>query len=233
MSNLWIDRSFSSTVLFFYGHWSDLRDVDDRGGRSHFFWLRLRSCTKIFESVSGNFQIWESDSCSDSGYHRSNWEFTYVFTLGNDHADSCYCRNGNMTPGSVCHKFLTPDSKEERRTLPESTPTHRIRGHLLWVPFDVICCRWSAATLHLYQDWLLNPTVYGRSWRNAETQCYLGYYSKYKFETVGLTFSNGLWYRQWLQNRLQIFKFEALLFDRLLFCDMTLINWQQRMTRVQ
>jgi len=24
------------------------------------------------ESVSEKFQIWESDSCSDSGYHRSN-----------------------------------------------------------------------------------------------------------------------------------------------------------------
>ena len=48
-----------------------------RGGRSHFFRLRLHSCFKFFESgagsVSGNiFQIWESDSCSDSGYsHRS------------------------------------------------------------------------------------------------------------------------------------------------------------------
>jgi len=24
------------------------------------------------------FQIWESDSCSDSGYHQSSWEFTHI-----------------------------------------------------------------------------------------------------------------------------------------------------------
>jgi len=46
-----------------------------RGGWSHFFRLRLRSCSKMFDSGSGLaiLQIWESDSCSDSGYnHRSS-----------------------------------------------------------------------------------------------------------------------------------------------------------------
>jgi len=47
-----------------------------RGGRSNFLGLWLRSCSKIFESRSGNFQIWESYSCSDSGYnHRSYLNF--------------------------------------------------------------------------------------------------------------------------------------------------------------
>ena len=50
--------------------------LSSRGGRSHIFWLRLRSCSKIFESGSGNFLIWEFDSCSDSGYnHQSNQGF--------------------------------------------------------------------------------------------------------------------------------------------------------------
>ena len=63
-------RVFSNPVAWTFLH--------SRGGGRHFFRLRLRSCSKIFESGSGSpgpaiFQIWESDSCSDSGYnHRSN-----------------------------------------------------------------------------------------------------------------------------------------------------------------
>jgi len=47
----------------------DFNHEGSRGGRSHFFRLQLRSCSKIFESGSGpaTLQIWESDSCSDSG----------------------------------------------------------------------------------------------------------------------------------------------------------------------
>jgi len=42
------------------------------------------------------------------------------FHLRNDHADSCYCRNGKVTPGQVFHKFFTPglDRNEKRRILP-------------------------------------------------------------------------------------------------------------------
>jgi len=45
--------------------------IVSRGVRSHLFRLRLRSCSKVFNPDSGPeiFQIWESDSCSDSGYH--------------------------------------------------------------------------------------------------------------------------------------------------------------------
>jgi len=39
-----------------------------RGDQSHFFKLGLRFSSKIFESGSGNFSNWESDSCSDSSY---------------------------------------------------------------------------------------------------------------------------------------------------------------------
>jgi len=47
------------------------------------------------------------------------------FYLRNDHADSCYYRNGKVTPVRVrFFSNLTPDlgSKEKRRILPESTP---------------------------------------------------------------------------------------------------------------
>jgi len=58
------------------------------------------------------------------------------FYLRNDHTDSCYCRNWEVTPdpGPVFPKFLTPGPdpgpKEKRRILPESTPVIRIRSHL-------------------------------------------------------------------------------------------------------
>jgi len=51
--------------------------------------------------------------------------FTHVFFPRNDHADSCYSRIRNVTPGPVFHRFLTPcpdpDPKEKRRIPPEST----------------------------------------------------------------------------------------------------------------
>ena len=55
---------------------------------SHIFRLRLRSCSELFEPGYGsetpspkNFQIFESDSCSDSGYHRRN-RHSAIFYLG-------------------------------------------------------------------------------------------------------------------------------------------------------
>jgi len=45
------------------------------------------------DPVPAIFQIWESDSCSDSDCnHRSNRNLP-VFSLKNYHTDSCYCRN--------------------------------------------------------------------------------------------------------------------------------------------
>ena len=57
------------------------------------------------------------------------------FYLRNDRRDSCYCRNGKVTPGSgpVFQKLLTPGPKEKRRILPESTPVIRIRPHLWYM----------------------------------------------------------------------------------------------------
>ena len=49
-----------------------------RGGRSHIFRLRLCSCPKFLIRFQ-NFRIWESDSCTDSDYHRSLREFAHFF----------------------------------------------------------------------------------------------------------------------------------------------------------
>jgi len=78
-----------------------------RGGWSHFF--RLRSCSKILIPGQAIFQIWEFSSCSQSGYnHRSNRNLPMNY-LRNDDTDSCFCRNQKVTPGTVFHKFLTPN----------------------------------------------------------------------------------------------------------------------------
>ena len=89
------------------------------------------------------FQIWESDSCSDSGCnHQSNTLIYPCFYLSNDHTDSCYCRNSKVTPdlGPVFRKFFTPGPvpgrKEKRRILPESTSVIRIRSHLCLFSVD-------------------------------------------------------------------------------------------------
>jgi len=53
------------------------------------------------------FQIWQSHSCSDSGYnHQTNLNLP-IFYLRNAHTDSCYCRNWKVTPdpGPVFPKF--------------------------------------------------------------------------------------------------------------------------------
>jgi len=100
-----------------------------RGVLSHFIRLQLRSCSKIFESGSGNF----SNLRIRPLFRLRNLP---MFYLRNDRTDSCYCRNGKMTPDpdQVSHKFLTPvldtGPKEKRRILPESTPALRIRYHL-------------------------------------------------------------------------------------------------------
>jgi len=79
-------------------------------------------------------QIWESDSCSDSATIIYPTVIYPCFYLRNDRTDSCYCRYGEVTPGPVFHKFLTPGPdpgpKDKRRILPESTPVIRILSHL-------------------------------------------------------------------------------------------------------
>ena len=76
------------------------------------------------------------------------------FYLRNDHTDSCYCRNGKVTPGPgpVFHMFLTPDPgpKEKRRILPELTPVIRIRSHL-WC--KVPSSRWKKLCNLLTLEW--------------------------------------------------------------------------------
>ena len=68
-----------------------------RGGRSHFFRLRLRSWSKILESGSGNFSNLRTRLLFRLRL-RSSIRNLHMFCLRNDHTDSCYCRNWNMTP---------------------------------------------------------------------------------------------------------------------------------------
>jgi len=103
-----------------------------RGGRSHFFRLRLRSCSKTFESESGsgNLSNLRIRILFRLRLPSIQPKFTNAFTLRNDRTDSCCCRNWRkLAPDPFFHKFLTP-APEERRILPESTPALRIYGHL-------------------------------------------------------------------------------------------------------
>jgi len=89
--------------------------VRTRGGRSHFFRLRLRSCTKIFEPGPGNFQIWESNSCR-------LWilsiqpKISPFFHFRNHQAESRYCRNWKVAPdpGSDIFRFENPTLVQTR-----------------------------------------------------------------------------------------------------------------------
>jgi len=71
---------FQSSLSLYWLKWHFTQEFC-RDGRSNIFRLRSRSYSKFFESESGPkvFQIWECDSCSDSGYHRCNWNPTMFF----------------------------------------------------------------------------------------------------------------------------------------------------------
>jgi len=87
------------------------------------------------------------------------------FSLSNNRTDSCYCRNGRVTPdlGPVFHKFLTPglDSgpKGKHKILPESTPVNRIRSHLWFAiskpPHEPVLLRSKLATVLIQSDSVL------------------------------------------------------------------------------
>ena len=81
--------------------------VTTRGGRTHFIRLRLLSCLKIFESGSGNSQIWNSAHIQTPVNHRSNRKFIilHMFYIRNNHADSCYCQNWKVTPRPVSNEI--------------------------------------------------------------------------------------------------------------------------------
>jgi len=89
------------------------------------------------------------------------------FYLRNDRTDSCYCRNGKVTPGLFFPKFLTPDPGpiEKRRILPESTSAIRLR-YYLWLE--------QAAVLPTLQRWgdidFLTPGPYPIIFLNIHIQ---------------------------------------------------------------
>ena len=143
-------ENFLRTPLF-AGHfdgpiWSTLpgnilllvRPLLSRCCRSHFFRLRLRSCCKIFQSLtgsgSGKFFKFDSPTPVQTPATIDPNKIYVCFHLINDHADCCYCRNWKAAPdpGPVFLIFMTPSlgPNEKRRILPESTLVLRIHGHL-------------------------------------------------------------------------------------------------------
>jgi len=88
--------------------------VQGRGGRSHFFKLRLRSCSKSFNPgpvrVRQYFKF-ENPTPVQTPATIINQTLIYpCFYLRNNHTDSCHYRNWKVTPdpGPVFPKFLTP-----------------------------------------------------------------------------------------------------------------------------
>ena len=118
-----------------------------RGGRSHFFRLQLRSCSKTFSDrtplLFQNFGIrirqffkFENPTLVQTPATTINPTSIFpCFYLRNDHTDSCSCRNWKVTldPSTFFPKFLTPgpdpvrrknaESYRSRLRLPESGPT--------------------------------------------------------------------------------------------------------------
>ena len=89
-------------------------------------------------------QIWESDTCSDSGCsHQSNLNLSMFLLkkLPNRLLLLPKLKKVTPIPGPVFPKFLTPvpdpGPKEKRRIRPESTPVIRIRSHL-WYQHMII-----------------------------------------------------------------------------------------------
>ena len=96
--------------------WEAIRGLHARGGRSHFFRLRLRSCSKIFESGSGNisnFSIWllftlRLPSIQPKSTHVFSLEMTAQTFFRNDRTNSCCCRNRKVTPDPVSSEISDP-----------------------------------------------------------------------------------------------------------------------------
>ena len=125
-----------------FAHIED-RWVHSRGRRSHFSRLR---------------------SCSDTGYHRSNQEFTHVFTSEMTRQIPATAKIKNWLCVRFFHKFLTLGLKEKRRILPESNPALRIYGHRWYTAQQARVCT-------IQQRWEYNgcgqfsTTLLGNVWR--------------------------------------------------------------------
>ena len=104
------------------------------------FWIRVRQVFKFKNPTPVQTQATIIDQTAIYPW----------FYLRIDRTDSCYCRNGKVTPipDPVFHKFLTPGPdlapKEKSRIQPESTPVIRIRSHF--------CSRGGRS--HFFRLWL-------------------------------------------------------------------------------
>ena len=97
--------------------------VAELAGDTFSDWLRSRS--KFFNPYPG-LAILHPTAAQTLAIIVNPPEIYPCFHLRYDHTDSCYCRNGKVTPTTapVFHSFLTPAPvpKEKRRILPDSTP---------------------------------------------------------------------------------------------------------------
>ena len=129
-----------------------------RGGRSHFSRLRLRFCSKIFESGSGSGKFTNLRIRLLSKFELTSIQpkFTHVFIQ----------ETTTQTPATVeienwlriwvrfFHKIKTlgpdPVAKAKRRILPESTPAIRIHGRLYFVLAGDFAGNYDENTLLLF-----------------------------------------------------------------------------------
>ena len=116
--------------------WSSLVWINS--GRSHFFRLWLRSCSKILESGSrsGFGKKRESDSCSDSGYnHQSNLNLPMFLLNKLLHRPLLLpkLKSDSGSGSGFSQSFWLRAQirvRKKRRIRPESTPVTRIRSHI-------------------------------------------------------------------------------------------------------
>jgi len=103
------------------------------------FQTRLRSCSKLWESGSGSFSNLRIRHLFRLRLLSIQLAIYSCFCSRNDHADSYYCQNWKVTP----------DPKEKRRILPESSPALRIRDHLWSITGWKVQLDWNCLILHL------------------------------------------------------------------------------------
>ena len=129
-------------------------------------------------------QIWESDSCSDSGYnHRSNRNLLMSLPKKWLHRLLLLPKwKSDSGSGPDFHKFLTPGPgpgpgpKEKRRIQPESTSAFRRRSYLCWLARSANhCCQISKIFIANFHKKNLKVAKIGQKswWKAAKSENYL------------------------------------------------------------
>jgi len=126
------------------------RRVWIRGGRSHCFRFRLRSCSKILNPGPTIFQIWKSDSSSDSDYNHRSSRNLPLFLLKKGPQRLLLLPKWIRDSGSWSgfSQIFGSGRTEKPRILPESTPALRFL-HLLC--FECV----GAAVRHIFSKYVM------------------------------------------------------------------------------